>query len=414
MKIVHVPRRFVQSDWGGTETVILQISKSMLRNGHDVEVLCANALSQQNQDCIDGIRVRRFPYFYPYWGLDRGAKDLLDRKGGNIFSFSLMKALAHSENLDVIHLHTGKRIGGIVRHIARKRKLPYVVSLHGGVLDVPDQEKESWTAPANGSFEWGKALGWWVGARRVLDDSAAILCVGAEEQARMQRLYPEKRVLHLPNGVDIARFSHGSGERFRQLHGIHPQAPVLLTVGRIDPQKNQLAVVHALPKLLEKHPALQFVMVGHVTNEAYHRQLHGDIESLGLGRHAKIIAGLDPSGQDLVDAYHAADIFLLPSVHEPFGIVILEAWAASRPVIASRVGGIPSFVGDGKNGLLFDPASDLELRDAVDRLLRDRRRANELAQTGRGKAGENYGWDTVTNRLLGIYQDVIRENSFRQ
>ena len=76
------------------------------------------------------------------------------------------------------------RTGGIGRYVARRRGIPYVVTLHGGVFDVPAEEAQSLTDPTRGTLEWGKVLGWWVGSRRVLDDAAAILCVGLEEQRR--------------------------------------------------------------------------------------------------------------------------------------------------------------------------------------------------------------------------------------
>jgi len=100
---------------------------------------------------------------------------------------------------------------------------------------------------------------------------------------------------------------------------------VLLAVGRIDPQKNQIFAVEQLPVLLEHHPELHLVMIGAVTNQEYHRELIATITRLGLEKRVPVITGLAPSSQELVDAYHAADIFLLPSVHEPFGIVVLEA-----------------------------------------------------------------------------------------
>jgi len=200
MNIVQIPRRFVSSHWGGTETVILETCKRLLQRGHHTEIICPNALAhqdkaQQNKEVIGGVSISRVPYFYPYFGLSNESKQQLDRKGGNLFSFALMRALKKYPALDLIHLHTAKRPGGIGRYIAIKRKIPYVVSLHGGVFDVPDEEAETWTTPTEGTFEWGKILGWWVGSRRVLDDAAAILCVGEEEQRQTQQHFPNKRVI---------------------------------------------------------------------------------------------------------------------------------------------------------------------------------------------------------------------------
>jgi glycosyltransferase involved in cell wall biosynthesis len=165
MNVVQVARRFAVNDWGGTETVILETSKQLLRMGHRTEILCTLATANVKSDNLEGVPVRRVPYFYPFFGLSEEAKRLLDRKGGSPFSFSLHRALMQYPDLDLIHLHTGTRLGAIGRYVAVKRRIPYVVSLHGAVFDVPPEEAATWTAPSKGVIEWGKILGWWVGSR---------------------------------------------------------------------------------------------------------------------------------------------------------------------------------------------------------------------------------------------------------
>ena len=414
MHVVQIPRRFVRSDWGGTETVILETSKSLLALGHHTEIFCPRAMSTQNHEVIDGVSVTRFRYIYPYWGLSPSARLQMDRKGGNLFSFPLMRELRRLPNLDLIHLHTGKRLGAIGRYVAARRKLPYVISLHGGVYDVPALEAQTWTAPAKGTFEWGKVLGWWVGARRVLDDAAAIICVGRKELKEAQLRHPNQAVVHLPNGVDADRFASGDGSGFRSRHGIQPDAFVILVVGRIDPQKNQLLAVRLLAELRRKNPRVHLVLVGPVTDDDYNLSLSKEIAALGLDRNVTLIRGLETSDPELVNAYHAANLFLLPSVHEPFGIVILEAWAAGLPVVASNVGGIPSFVSDGENGCLF-PSGDLAaLLGAVRALIANPDRGRKIAAAGKKKASEEFGWDRITRQLVGIYGEAMRANSLRE
>lgn len=414
MNIVQVPRRFVRSHWGGTETVILETCKRLLSMGHKTSIICPNALATGNHEVIQGVQVTRTPYFYPYLGLKAEAKALLDRKGGNLFSFALMRALKTEPQLDLIHLHTAKRAGAIGRYVAEKRRIPYVVSLHGGVFDVPTEESATWTEPTSGTIEWGKLLGWWVGSRRVLDDASAILCVGEEERVQTQRNYPGKKVVHLPNGVDPDRFSSGDGKAFRHNHRIPHDSFVILTVGRIDPQKNQLFVAKLLPDLAKIHTKAHLLIIGHVTNEDYFQKITDYIRDHNLENRVTVIPGLEADSPSLADAYHAANVFLLPSIHEPFGIVILEAWAAGLPVIASRVGGIPSFVVPNQDGLLFEPNNNQSIVDAFRLIVENQEESKRFASNGQKKARHEYSWDVITDRLVDIYEEAVRENPFRK
>lgn len=414
MHTVQLARRFVREDWGGTETVIYETSKRMLAMGHQAEVMCTLATAHAQVDNYAGLPVRRFPYFYPYLGLSVDAKHVLDKKGGSPFSFSLMRALQNMPELDLIHLHVGNRIGGIGRYVAKKRMIPYVISLHGGVFDVPAAEAASWTAPTKGTLDWGKVLGLWVGSRRVMLDASAILCVGYPESVLVQKNLPDNRVVYLPNGADTRRFADGNGVSFRNKYKIPQEAKVVLTLARIDAQKNQHMAARLLPMFREIEPTTHLLIVGNVTNPAYHQELVQIVEAHGVANHVTIIPGIPSVSGELVDAYHAADIFLLPSRHEPFGIVILEAWSAGLPVLASNVGGIPHFVANGEDALLFNPNDDHSLIQAFRELSTNTGLAQRLGEAGRCKARTEYDWDVITQKLLTIYEDVIRENSFRQ
>jgi glycosyltransferase involved in cell wall biosynthesis len=408
MRTVQVPRRFVRHAWGGTETVILETSRRLPALGHETEILCPNALAEADEETIDGVRVRRTGYFYPYLGLSAEAKAQLDRKAGNLVSFPLLREILARPGLDLVHLHTGKRLGGMVRTAARLRGIPYVVSLHGGVHDVPAEEARTWTEPTAGAWEWGKALGWCFGSRRVLDDAAAILCVGEGERRLTQARYPAKRVEYLPNGVDVALFARGDGRRFRAARGIAAEAELLMVVARVDPQKNQALAIHVLKALADERPRLQLVLAGPVTDPAYAASLRASARAQGLGDRVHFLEDLRPRSQDLVDAYHAAALVLLPSIHEPFGIVTLEAWAAGRAVAASRTGGVPFLVEDGVDGVLLDPSDAAGWVRTVRALLAHGPSRDRLAASGRRKAAAEYDWDRITGRLAALYDDVAR------
>lgn len=406
MKIVAIPRRFVKHEWGGTETVILETAKGLGELGHDVSIHTSLALSQDHQERIDGIAVTRYKYFYPNLGLSPESRELLDKKGGNLFSTHLLSALLKLKEVDVIHLHTGKRVGGIARVVARRRKIPYVITVHGGVFELPPEEHETFTKPTRGTWEWGKILGWLVGSRRVLDDAAAIICVNPEEARVMTERYPHSLVRHLPNGVDVERFKEGDGAGFREHHAIPTEAKVILCLSRIDPQKNQLQLVRTLPRILARVPQAHLLLIGPVTNGPYGELIRSEIKQLNIHSRTTLITGLQNQASSLVDAYHACDLFALPSIHEPFGIVILEAWAARRPVVASRIGGIPHFVEEEKNGLLFEPGNDDQLVQGACHLLLNPQLADSLVQGGWQAASQRYGWRAIAKSLEGLYEEV--------
>lgn len=404
MHVIQVPRRFVRHEWGGTETVVLETARRLPAHGCTTAIFCPNALASSNHEVLEGVEIERFPYFYPYIGLKPGAREAMDKKGGNLFSFPLRQALLKLPELDLIHLHTMKRLGGIARQVAQARGIPYVVSLHGGAFDVPQDEAATWTEPTKGALEWGKALGWWVGSNRVLDEAVAILCVGENERKATQQRYPNQRVEWLPNGVDTQRFSQGDGPAFRAQQGIPPDAFLLLSVARIDAQKNQLLAVRALPELLTLNPKTHLLLIGAVTTPAYREELLSEARRLGVEGRLTLIPGLPPA--ELPAAYHAADLFLLTSRHEPFGIVLIEAWAAGLPVVASAVGGVPYLIEEGKTGFLFPSDEQAGLVQAIGRytsLCPEPRQA--LIEHTRTLAFELYDWEKITARLVKIYSE---------
>jgi glycosyltransferase involved in cell wall biosynthesis len=410
MHIIHVPRRFVTGEWGGSETFVAETSSRLADRGYKMEIMTSKALESTDFELYRGIPIRRFSYFYPYLGLSGKSKDMLDKKAGNLFSFSLMRALKKAKDVDVIHLDTGKRLGGIVRYCAQKKKIPYVISLHGGNLAVPKEEQETWTEPTKGTLEWGKLLGLFFGSRKVLDDAAAILCVGKDEYEAMNRKFPDKNVIYLPNGVDIDRFATGDGTSFKKSHGIPPEAFVLLTVARLDVQKNQLGLVRQLPSILKESPQAHLVFLGHITSKEYLDTITVEAKKLGVWDHITIIGGIPYSSTELTDAYHCADCFVLPSLHEPFGMVVLEAWASGLPVAVSKRGGLASLVTSGKDGLFFNPEAIESETDSIAstivKLAKNPELRKKLGDQGKITATTSYSWDTITSRLETIYANI--------
>lgn len=405
-RIIHVPRRFVAEEWGGTETVVLEIARQQQKFGAAPEIITSMALARCRNEQIGGVPVRRFNYTYPFLGLSRADCAAMDKKGGNLLSFSLFRSLMTRPDVRLFHAHALKRLGGEVRTAARLRKKPFVVSLHGGVFDVPPAEREEMLKPIANKPEWGKVFGAMFGSRRILEDADQVICVGEGEMELAKRELSHDRITYLPNGVDFYKFEHGDGWAFRQKHQIADDAFLVLNISRIDAQKNQLLLLEAFAKFRCEKTNAVLLLIGPETQPDYAEKLRAFIAQNGLGDSVRILPGLRNDDPDLVNAYHACDVFVLPSMHEPFGIVVLEAWSAGRPVIVNHVGGLRSLVRHNETGLFLDPAKPGSAEDlcvqlkllAVRECLRFR-----LGEAGRQVAHVRYDWCRVTQQLEQLY-----------
>ena len=407
--IVHVPRRFVADEWGGTETVILEIARQQQRAGYETRVETSMALAKSRSELIGGVPVLRHSYCYPFLGLSRSDCMAMDKKGGNLLSLPLFWSLLRTRDVRIFHAHALKRVGGTVRTAAKLRGKPFVVSLHGGVFDVPSEELADMTAPIEGKMEWGRAFGALLGSRRILDDADHVICVGQSEYEAAKKNLSHDRISYLPNGVDTARFSKGDGAGFRARHSIGDEQFVILNISRIDAQKNQLLLVEAFAKVHAQHANAVLVLIGPETQPDYAAKIRDKVRWLGLENNVRILPGTAGFSSELVDAYHACDTFALASRHEPFGIVVLEAWSAGKPVVASDIGGLRALIADGETGLKFDTHSKDaagELAAQLCKLAADPALRRKLGESGLTTALGNYDWSCVNAQLENIYQSA--------
>lgn len=403
---LQVLRRLVPSEWGGIETVVINTARQLPDFGYAAEVLCTQALADGWLEEVQGVPVHRFDYFYPVLGIGPEVRHELDGKGGNPVSLPLHRALLDWQQPALIHVHTAGRLAGIARAAARARRIPYVVTLHGGHFTTPRAEAEAMKRATRGRLDYGRLFGYLFGARRFLEDAAAVICISRSEYEAARARLPGQRIVLVPNGVNLDRLEHGDGQRFRAAHGLG-SARILLCVARIDYQKNQLALVRAIGRIRDRFPSTVCVLVGPVSVPAYLDVLETEAAKAGQAESVRILGPLPPDSPELADAYAAADVFVLPSLHEPFGIVVLEAWSASKPVVASRIGGILDLVADGENGLLADPERAETFADAIARVLDDPALAERLGRAGR-RTAESFSWRATTARIAEIYDEALR------
>lgn len=200
----------------------------------------------------------------------------------------------------------------------------------------------------------------------------------------------------IPNGIELERFC----ERVKPLPELRDGRPTILFVGRFnEPRKGFRYLLRALPEIKRAVPHVRLVVVGAGRPHHYRRYFaaHGMDEVIFAGR---------VSQQDLPRYYASCDVFCAPSTgSESFGIVLLEAMASGRPVVASNIPGYASVIEHGCEGLLVERKNPVALAEALVQLIEDPARRERMGCHGRATA-EEYSWDKVSRRVLRYYRDV--------
>ncbi len=355
-----------------------------------------------------GFSVRRFNAFVPVLGLSQARKRQLIAVGGNLMSLDLVPSLWREKQLSVVHTHTLGRLGGIALTVARKRQLPFVVTIHGGVLDLPEKVQRSFNTGVERGWEWGKFFGLLFQSHRLFRDADAILTCNSSEAALLQKRFPDKRVLVQPHGVPTEIYRkdcrHSALDAFPAIQG----RDVLLCLGRIDPVKNQGWLLEQAPKLLEKYPRLMLVLAGPCTDEPYGEQIQNRIRELGIAERVLLTGALPPNDPRVVGLLQVSRLLVLPSLSETFGLVILEAWAAGTCVASVRASGPTALVEHGSNGWFFDLERPESFHLAVEQTLADRARAEEMAERGR-RVAERYSVTALAGQLGKLYAHLVEE-----
>jgi alpha-maltose-1-phosphate synthase len=412
MRTVHLLRKYVPAEWGGTETAVQRLLAGLRE--HDVEsiVYCPRIRQNSEKDPIaaDGHRIERFSAFVPTLGISAQRKRQIVSVGGNLMSLDLLPRLLREKDISVVHTHALGRIGGIGRLAARLRGAPLVVTIHGGVLDLPPEIKNSFNEPVGG-WEWGKIFGLLLQSRRLLGDADAIVTCNENEARLLREQYPGKRVVVQPHGVPLDIYEpdrrEPAFEAFPQIRG----KQILLSVGRIDPVKNQAWLVEQASPVFQKFPRAILVLAGAVTDETYGEKLRQRIKVLGLEDRVLLTGGLPPNDPRLIGLYQAADVLLLPSKSETFGLVILEAWATGTMVLSTRTSGACTLIEDGRNGWLFDLDQPETFHQPLAQALSNSDAARRVLRRGGHEVHTLYNLTALAGRMKALYQELIEEKN---
>jgi phosphatidylinositol alpha-1,6-mannosyltransferase len=206
----------------------------------------------------------------------------------------------------------------------------------------------------------------------------------------------------VPNGVDIEKYvPKPASEEQKRRFGLSAE-PCVLFVGSLIPRKGLPYLVEAAKIVVKAQPDVKFVLVG---DGPLKSQLTATLQAAGLLGNFMFLRNL--SEYDLVGIYSCADVFVLPSVQEGQGIVLLEAQASGVPVVAFGVGGVNEAVRNGETGLLIERGDTNALADALQKLLSDKALRDKMGIAGRRFVTENYSWDLCAQRMLALYREVL-------
>lgn len=411
MRVAHILRKYDPAEWGGTESAVLRLLDGLRKNGVESTVFAPRLARGVREDPFAdaGFRVRRFEAVVPVWGISPEARRQMVAVGGNLVSFELMGELWRERGLDLVHSHALGRLGGIGLTVARRRGLPFATTIHGGVYDLPPKvHQDLHHAPARG-WEWGKLFGLLVRSRQMLDDADAIFTCNPREAELIRERHPGQRVRVQPHGVNAGAYAADRRAAARTAFPWTEGADVILIVGRLDAVKNPGWVIERLPAILERHPRAMLALAGACTEAGYQEALQRRVAELGLGERVRFLGGLPAGDPRLVGLMQLARVMVLPSVSETFGLVILEAWAAGTPVLASRTSGATALIASGTDGALFDLDRPLAFDAALHTALTDDAwRASAIA-AGRHKVAAHYDTAAVAAQVKSVYEELIAE-----
>ncbi|MGQ9494146.1 MAG: glycosyltransferase family 4 protein, partial [Anaerolineae bacterium] len=315
-----------------------------------------------------------------------------------------LPALVQIEGFDLIHLHYPFYFGAeIVLYHSLHSNLPYVLTYHQDVL-FP------------GLLRFVENLHHRLMGKRILAKAAKVLATSWDyaRASRLRWLLQSKpaAVDELPNGVDTERFHPAiDASTLRAHYGLAADERVVLFVGALDRAhffKGVAVLLQALTHIPTEHIRLLIIGDGNL-RPAYQR--HASL----LGLDERIVFCGQVSEADLPAHYALCDLLVLPSttMGEAFGLVLLEAMACGKPVIASNLPGVRSIVSDGADGLLVRPGDVHDLAEKMQTLLDDPQRRREMGKRGRVKVEEKYAWKKIIPRLVRVYEEVLGSEGAR-
>jgi glycosyltransferase involved in cell wall biosynthesis len=391
VKVAQLSTRYPPGP-GGVERHVAEIAPRLAARGHAVEVLTSDLYREFPWQRLDPsvprdertgfgevhrLRVWSLPgeLHYPFF---RGLHAALDR-----------------DRPDLVHAHTyGTNQVAVARRHHRRHGTPFVLTAHFHPIWSIEG---GWMRHRIRSF-YDRSL-----AGPIVKDAAALIVQTREEERLVRSLQiPLPRIVVVPPGYSSPGTSGADPARFRDRFGI--SEPFVLFVGRLASNKGLIDLVNAFAALASIDGTSRLVLIGE--DGGMRSGIVARARALDLDKRVLLLGHVDDPTL-IESAYRAARVFVLPSEYEAFGLVLLEALAQGAPVVASRVGGIPEVLEDGRAGLLVPPRSPGSLSEAIARIWNDPEVGKTLGEYGRTHVVPRYTWDALADRLDALYREVV-------
>ncbi len=294
----------------------------------------------------------------------------------------LLQNLLKQERPDILHTHLPRAdlVGALVK--AAGVRVPWVSSVH----DIYSRSwRGKWSLPLF-SLLWKRA------------DAVIAISYAVRDWLVKERGVPAGKVRVVYYGIEPEKFD-APGESKPPKR----DRTVIGTIGRLEPRKGHETIIRAMPLILTHYPGARLRIAGH-DPWGYGRSLRTLIESFGLEGKVELLSFVE----DIPSFLREIDVFAFASRSEGFGQVIIEAMAARRPVVASRIAPLSEIVVDGETGLLVPPDDPKAFAEAICRILADREQACQMGDHGHRRVREVFSADTMARKIMDIYVDVLR------
>jgi glycosyltransferase involved in cell wall biosynthesis len=385
MRILQVIPVFSAS-FGGPVAVVRSMSKELAKR-HEVTIYTTTAVDKRHdflssafEVVSDGCHVNYFPRVSVFGGLN--------------VSPTMARALKKSlSKYDIVHLHSWRHFQDLaVHHYARKCRVPYVLQTHGSLPRT---------------MAWRRLKGIYDGlfGYRLLRDASKVIALNHTEAEQYRSMgVPEDKIEIIPNGIDVSEYANLPPKGcFKKRLSLGNNEKIILFLGRIHRIKGVDILIKAFASINKESENVKLVVAG--PDDGYLYEVRALAKTLGIGDKIAFVGSL--YGINKLEAYVDAEFLVVPSLYEIFGIVILEAYACGKPVIASRVMGPKELVLDGKTGILVNPGEINELTDAIKLLLYDESKTKNMGMNARQFVTDNFDIERVANKIETLYKETL-------